>query len=120
MSVAATQAAAFYREVAEHGSVWTLADAGGYPAPLTASGKRSQPFWSLRSRAERIASTVPAYAGFHVEEVRWEAFVASWAPGLESDGLLVGINWSGVRATGYDLMPSEVIRNVEAVRGSGQ
>jgi hypothetical protein len=35
---------------------------------------------------------------------------------LERDGVLVGVNWSGARATGYDVKPSEVVANVNAVR----
>jgi len=33
-----------------------------------------------------------------------------WLPGLERDGLLVGLNWSGDRATGYDIEPADVLR----------
>ena len=43
MSQAASQAAAFYRDVAETGRVWTIRDAGGFPAPVGGSGQRSQP-----------------------------------------------------------------------------
>jgi hypothetical protein len=32
---------------------------------------------------------------------------------MKKDGLLVGVNWSGARATGYDIEPSEVRRRVE-------
>jgi hypothetical protein len=114
VSVAAAQAAAFYREVADAGSVWTISDAGGYPAPVGTGGARAQPFWSSRSRAERIVQNVPAYAGFEVEEIAWSAFCERWAPDLERDGLLVGVNWSGPRATGYDMTAREVVANVEA------
>lgn len=115
MSQSASQASAFYREVAARGSVWTIRDEGGYPAPKTSSGQRAQPFWSSQSRAENIIATVPAYAGFVPEEIAWARFCASWVPGLAADGLLVGVNWSGRRATGYDLPPGDVQRNVEAV-----
>ena len=30
------------------------------------------------------------------------------------DRLLVGLNWSGKRATGYDLTPDNVLRNLKA------
>jgi hypothetical protein len=45
------------------------------------------PFWSLRSRAEKVISSVAAYRAFEVEAIP----------------ILVGLNWSGVRATGYPL-----------------
>jgi hypothetical protein len=119
MSQAASQAAAFYREVANNRKVWTIRDAGGYPAPKGASGKRAHPFWSSRSRVETIIKNVPAYAGFTPDEISWGDFCSAWAPGMTKDGLLVGVNWSGKRATGYDLEPGDVVRNVAAAGGGG-
>jgi hypothetical protein len=101
--------------VAANRTVWTIRDAGGYPAPKTSSGQRAQPFWSSRSRAQNIITAVAAYAGFVPEEIGWACFCASWVPELAADGVLVGINWSGQRATGYDLPPGDVQRNLEAV-----
>lgn len=117
MSQAASQAARFYSEVAQSGLVWTLQDAGGCPAPMTSSSQRAQPFWSSRARARKIVDTVPAYAGFEVIEVPWTAFEREWGPDLEKDGLLVGVNWSGPRAVGYDLAPADVCARVRALRG---
>lgn len=63
MSQSASQAAAFYRDVAEHRVVWTLKDDGGFAAPKGADGVRVMPFWSTRSRVERvIASVLPMRA----------------------------------------------------------
>jgi hypothetical protein len=112
MTQAASQAAAFYREVVRDRRVWTIFDEGGYPAPMTSNG-RAQPFWSSKARAVRATKT-PAYRGFEIEEVAWDTFVGEVLPGLERDGLLVGVNWSGPRQTGYDLRPSEVIANMAA------
>ena len=115
MSQASSQAWAFYREVAATRVVWTVRDAGGFPAPTTSSGKRAQPFWSSRSRAEQIIRTAPAYAGFEPFKVSWADFCARWVPGLTADGLLVGVNWSGKRAVGYDLEPARVVECVQSV-----
>lgn len=115
MSQAGSQAWAFYREVAETRVVWTVRDEGGFPAPMTSEGKRAQPFWSSRSRVERIIANVAAYSGFEPYEISWEDFCSKWAPGLAKDGLLVGVNWSGKRAVGFDFMPHDLVRNVEAV-----
>jgi hypothetical protein len=52
----------FYRDVASHRVVWTIRDAGGIRRQV-AGGRRAQPFWSTRSRVEKIVKTVPAYAG---------------------------------------------------------
>jgi hypothetical protein len=117
MSQSASQAAAFYREVARAGAVWTIRDAGGFPAPVTSEGRHAQPFWSSRSRAERIVATVPAYASFSVVEIKWTDFRDRWIAGLARDGLLVGVNWSGARATGYDVQPEQVLANVSGHAG---
>ncbi len=66
------------------------------------------PFWSLRSRAEKVVATVSAYEEFGMVEVTLAEFTSRWLPALERDGLRVGLNWSGPRATGYDVHPSEV------------
>lgn len=113
MSTASLHAAAFYREVSETGSVWTIRDNAGFPAPLNSDGKRAQPFWSSSSRAERVVNGVAAYSGFSVVEISWETFRDRWIPGLTRDGILVGVNWSGSRATGYDIEPHLVLRNVQ-------
>lgn len=114
MSQSASQAAEFYREVAGTREVWTIRDAGGFPAPMTQSGVRSQPFWSSRSRAQKVIASVPAYAGFEPFRIAWADFTARWVPGLKRDGILVGVNWSGPRAVGYDVEPEALQRNVEA------
>ena len=113
MSQAASQYAAFARDVAEHGRVWTLRDDGGFPSPKTPDGNRAMPFWSSLSRVERIIATVTAYAGFQPFEISWDLFRDKWLPGLERDGLLVGVNWSGPRALGYDLAPKDVRARIE-------
>jgi hypothetical protein len=114
MSTSALQAEAFYEEALRGGIVWTIRDEGGYPAPKTAEGGRAMPFWSLQSRAELVLRNVPAYAGFVIAEVPLSAFLEKWLPDLHGDGLGVGLNWSGKRATGYDLPARDVGRNLEA------
>ncbi|MHA7985737.1 DUF2750 domain-containing protein [Rathayibacter sp. CAU 1779] len=66
-------------------------------------------------RAERVIANVAAYAGFQPVEVLLEDFNRRWLPGLQRDGLLVGVNWSGNRATGCDVTPAEVARALEAL-----
>lgn len=109
MSVAAAHAQAFYDEVGRHGAVWTVEDDGGIPARSVAGGRRSMPFWSSRTRAQAIVHNVEAYAGMRLRELTREEFEGRWLPGLAGDGLLVGLNWSGARATGYDVEPREVL-----------
>jgi hypothetical protein len=113
MTQSAAQAAAFFTEVSRSGILWTLRDSGGYPSPLNTDGRRSCPFWSSEARARRIVARVPAYAGFEPEQLPLETWRDRWLPGLRSDGFLVGLNWTGPRATGYDLTPDEVIARLD-------
>jgi hypothetical protein len=108
MSLSAAHSAAFRREVPREARVWTIRDAAGHPAPKDATGQRAMPFWSKRSRAERVIGAVAAYRGFAVVQIPVPDWLDSWLPGLHQDGLLVGVNWAGARATGFDLAPSQV------------
>lgn len=74
------------------------------------------PFWSSLARAKKIIKTVPAYSGFEPFEISWDEFRKNWVPGLTRDGVRVGVNWSGVRALGYDIAPEQVAKNVEAAK----
>lgn len=114
MTQAASQAAAFYRDVAEHRVVWTMEDADGYPAPMTRTGRRAMPFWSSKARAQKIIKTVPAYQGFTPIGFSWDDFIAEWVADLKRDDYLVGVNWSGPHALGYDLEPDDLVANVSA------
>jgi len=113
MSTAGIHAHAFYKGVATERKVWTIKDSGGFPAPKTSDGRRSQPFWSSLSRVEKIIQTVPAYSGFETHEISWETFKDKWIPGLTRDKLLMGLNWSGKAAMGYDIEPSSVLESIE-------
>lgn len=108
MSVSAAQTAAFYEEVEREGFVWAVRDAGGIPAPMNAAGERAMPFWSLKSRAERIISQVRAYKDFEPVEIDLEAFRERWLPDLATNDIRVGLNWVGVGATGFDFLAIEV------------
>jgi hypothetical protein len=113
VTVSAAQAAAFYRELAKHRSAWTIRDRVGYPAPLNAEGRRAQPFWSTRSRTERIIANVVAYRDFEPVEISLADFRRKWLPDLARDGLFAGLNWSGPRATGYDIEPETVMWRID-------
>ena len=119
MSQAGSQAWAFYREVAQSRSVWTIRDEQGFPAPKGTDGKRAQPFWSSRARVERIIKTIPGYSEFTPHEISWADFVSRWVPGLSRDEILVGLNWTGSRALGHDLEPDQVRDAVEAIIAGG-
>jgi hypothetical protein len=108
MSLSAAHSAAFRREVPQERRVWSIRDAGGFPAPRDEAGNRAMPFWSKPTRAERVVCAVPAYRGFDVVEIPVSDWLGSWLPGLRRDGLLIGVNWAGALATGYDVTPARI------------
>ncbi|TCC53502.1 DUF2750 domain-containing protein [Kribbella capetownensis] len=116
MSQSAAQAAAFFTEISPTGRLWTVRDSGGYPAPMNSQGQRAQPFWSSEARVRRIIKRVPAYSGFDPEELDLATWTERWLPGLRQNGLLIGLNWTGARAVGYDFTVPEVIARLEGTR----
>jgi len=116
MSIAAVQADAFFRELHVKGEVWAISDEGGFPTSTNASGQTAMPFWSMESRAFKVIDNVSAYRGFKVERIPLDKFLRNWLPGLAKDGLFVGINWSGERATGYDMHPDDVAKRLASMQ----
>jgi hypothetical protein len=116
MSLSGAHTAAFRREVPQEGRVWAIRDAQGFPAPPDAGGGRAMPFWSKPTRVKRVVGQVPGYGGFDVVEIPFAEWLDRWLPGLERDGLLVGVNWAGARATGFDVAPAQVAGWFEAGR----
>lgn len=115
MSLSATHAQAFFDEL-DASAAWTIEDGGGIPAPEGATGHRVMPFWSRESRAQKTIENVPAYAGFRCRRIPLEEWEGRWLPRLGSDGLLVGFNWHGSGATGYDFTPGQVLERIAVWR----
>jgi hypothetical protein len=120
MSISGAHADAFFQEVLREGQVWAIRDSSGIPAPQGAGGVRAMPFWSLASRAEKIITTVDAYAGFETFGIPLDEWRSRWLPGLERDGLFLGLNWSGPRATGYDIEPVSAMASLAAREASSR
>jgi hypothetical protein len=108
MSLSGAHKAAFRREAPREGRVFTIRDKRGVPLLQDAGGNRALPFWSKSSRARRVVGQVAAYSDFEVVEIDMDDWLDRWLPGCERDGLLVGINWAGPRATGYDMAAAEI------------
>lgn len=108
----------FFTEATRDCAVWTINDENGFPAPVGEGGIRVAPFWSSRSRVETIIETVPAYSDFHPVEISLADYEERWLPGLRRDGFNVGVNWSGPRATGYELTPGEVLLGLDRAKGT--
>ncbi|MDY7084343.1 MAG: DUF2750 domain-containing protein [Actinomycetota bacterium] len=115
MSLSGAHRAAFRREAVAGGRVYALRDDDGFAAPeVGADGARAVPFWSKPTRAARVVDQVNAYRGFEVVPVDVSEWLDEWLPGFEQDGMLVGVNWAGARATGFDLTPTQVREWFEA------
>lgn len=112
MSIAAAHTHAFFKEVAESGFVWTIRDGEGFPTSTNQSNEPAMPFWSSETRAQRILDQVPAYRGFTTQRLSVDVFLDRWLQGLERDNVRVGINWSGIGATGFDIAPADVRRRL--------
>ncbi|WP_284043033.1 DUF2750 domain-containing protein [Actinoplanes sp. M2I2] len=108
MSLSGAHRTAFRREATREGRVFLIRDEKGMPAPAGDDGRRTVPFWSKPTRAGRVVDQVAAYRGFEVVAVDVDEWLDGWLPRLEKDGMLVGVNWSGTRATGFDLTPGQV------------
>jgi len=99
--------AEFGREAIAADAVWTVVDDAGIPTPEGGGGRRTMPFWSSAARAERVIANLEAFAGMRPRRVPLERFERALT-GMESDRLLVGINWSEHRGRGYDVEPRDV------------
>lgn len=115
---AGTQAQAFFTEVAETGDVWSLGNGQSMFVVLSASGARVFPLWSSRRRAQRILETAPGYTGCKVLGNSWNNFLDNWAAILERDGILVGVNWVGANASGFEMPVKLLVSQIEAKRAS--
>jgi hypothetical protein len=108
LSTSAAQAAAFRREVPHAGQVWTVLENGAYIAPHKRDGQRTMPFWSRESRAGKVVGQVTAYQGLTIITIPVEEWLGELLPWLSTRAVLIGVNWSGARAKGYDLSPEKV------------
>lgn len=106
MSVAAASYAKFCSEVVATRRAYTFTENGElliYPV----AGAEVVPFWSSRSRLERIVSMLPKYAKYEITELTDREF-NDWLGQLDSESILVGANWAGQRLTGYNVRVADL------------
>ena len=114
----ADHAQTFVVEVAVSGELFGLEfDEGGDP-PLWPfdTDRQARPFWSSHRRAAEMLAGPLASGRLRVAVYTWEAFESAIAPALQDRGVLVGLNWSGAQARGYNRTAAEVIAAVNAER----
>lgn len=107
MTVAAAHYDKFKEQAVEDGRVFTFTADGDYL--IFPVGRHEViPFWSSRSRMEKVQAEHPKYLQYQIKEMALAEFV-DWLPNLASDGVRVGTNWSGKRLTGYDVETSDLL-----------
>jgi hypothetical protein len=117
---AAAQAHAFYRQVAETGKLWMLCGPSGGAATIQSGNDRVMPLWSSKSRIEKIIANVDGYSRNGILETTWSRFKRDWVPVLVEEGVLVGVNWAGPSASGYEMQVEMLVRAVaERKHGAG-
>jgi hypothetical protein len=112
MSAAASQAASFYRDAAQHRRVFTLLKDESF-AVFQVRDQEVIPFWSTRSRVERVQKDHAQYREYVIDEIPLARFFEATLTDLEREHIHVGVNWSGPRLTGYDISPADLRRNIE-------
>ena len=110
MSQSGSQAAAFFREVADDRVVWYLRNDQGSPTSRTPAGERALPFWSSRARARRAAEVWAQ--DLQPASLSLETWRDEELPELADEGCRVGINWTGPRLVGWDLTVPEVLERL--------
>ena len=106
MTVAGLSYAKFCSEAPRRGCVYTFTNEGEllvYPV----AGQEVVPFWSSRTRLEKIAVSFPKYQRFDITEYSWTQF-EEWLNQLNEDGILVGVNWAGTKLTGYNVKVADL------------
>jgi hypothetical protein len=111
MSLTAAHATKFYEQVVADGRVFTfIEDEAFLVYPM--HGREVVPFWSSRSRLERIQKNHPKYSKYTISEMTLEEFLDKTLVQLEEECISVGVNWSGSRLVGYDITTSELRNNI--------
>lgn len=106
MSQSASQAAAFFREVARHRVVWFVRDDQGSPAPRNADGRRTLPYWSSEARGRRAADVWGH--GLRAASMPLDTWRREELARLADEEHLVGVNWTGPRLVGWEFTVAEV------------
>ena len=112
MSISAAHASKFYEQAVRDGRVFTLESPEGFLV-FPIRDIEVIPFWSSRSRVEKIQSTMPEYAHYSIHEQTFAEFYEDTLPWLKEQHIHNGVNWSGERLNGYDVSVSDVRTNLE-------
>lgn len=116
MTIAALSYAKFCSDVTHRQRVYAFTDQGE-PLVCPIGDARVVPFWSSRSRLERIVQALPLYARYQITEFSISEFERCLEH-CHSNHLQVGVNWVGAGLVGFNVSV-ETLRAALASR-SGQ
>jgi hypothetical protein len=114
MSASSVQAHQFYKDVAKNREVWTVRKGDVFAKLTLGDGRITTPFWSTRSRVERVIKSIPVYAGSEPVRIPFDEFIRDWIPPIQQEGGLLGINWSGASLRGFNLDAEFVLRAIQS------
>ena len=101
-------------ECLEQGCIWGLQDATENWA-LVGSTDHDDidviPFWSSKSLAEELCGD--DWDVYKPVAIEIEEFLDDWLPGMNSDVLLVGVNWN-IDLEGAEIEPLDLLEEFEA------
>jgi len=111
MTIAAAQASQFYEQVSREAKVFTFTENQCFLV-FVVDEKEVVPFWSSRSRVERIQKEHLKYRKYAIDEISLTDFLKKTLVQLEEESIHVGVNWSGKRLTGYDVSVEDLRQNL--------
>jgi len=103
----------FLETVVSTGVVWTLRDDEGFALSDRASGEGMvMPFWSDSAVAD--AAATGEWLEYRVVGIDLDEWLERWLPGLDGDGLMVGVDWTA-DLDGVDMPALELQADLERV-----
>lgn len=104
---------AFIDAVVSAGTVWGLSDEQGWVTVPSAEDESVpvMPFWA--DEADAAACATDQWHDLAPEALLLDEFMASWLPGMETDGLRVGVAWTP-DLEGVEVPPLELQADLES------
>jgi hypothetical protein len=111
----------FVQRVLASGVVWGLKGADGWVMSCSTDDDTEDreiiPFWSDRAYASQCAKD--DWADYLPTEIPLNEFLDGWLPGMDTDGLLVGTNWTA-HLVGHEVEPLELLDEIVAASPDDQ
>ena len=107
----------FFDEVVATGYLYSFMNDEGIPLGTEREkGTRVMPFWSSQHGAEQMIALFPGDHSYKPIRIALPEFEHNWLPGIERDGLLIGINWINRPAESIDLDRQQFLEFLDRAR----